>query len=106
MDQPVLSFRSGFWPSYWIIWRWGTFFGIALSLALTSALGLAFGWEVYLLAAGPVSVLGPGWRWRRSWPTPGSTSVRTHQVLRCVRLLPLCPVADHRAGAADQRPRA
>src|SRR3954471_17067952 len=59
----VLSFRSGFWPSYWIIWRWGTFFGLAMSLALTSALGLAFSWEVYLLtvlAAGLVSGLGVG----------------------------------------------
>src|SRR5262245_2866843 len=51
MVQPVWSFQSSFWPSFWIIWRWGTFFGTALSLVLTSAVGLVFGWEVHLLLA-------------------------------------------------------
>src|SRR5262249_14045899 len=51
MVQPVWSFQSSFWPSFWIIWRWGTFFGTALSLTLTSAVGLVRGWEVHLLLA-------------------------------------------------------
>jgi len=49
MDQPVLSFRSSFWWSFWILWRWGTFCGTALTLALTSALGFNGGWDAHLL---------------------------------------------------------
>src|SRR5262245_50861782 len=54
MEQPVLSFRSSVWWTFWPIWRWGMFLGAVLALGSITAWGrrgFGFGWEDHLLFA-------------------------------------------------------